>query len=61
MLLQAVLENATYNRTPDGGTGHASVYAAWTANLAQAEADLPTASANCQRAVAAYMTLGTPG
>src|SRR5690606_32466346 len=50
-----------FNRTPHGGIGHAGVYADWSHNLAQATADLPSAPEYGQRAVAAYMTIGTPG
>ena len=61
MLLEAALADPQYNRVPYGGTGYQSVYAAWTANLTQAAADLPSEPAAIQRAIAAYMTLGTDG
>src|SRR5690606_23992003 len=61
LLLQEILNTATFNRTPQGGTGRQTVYADWAHNLAQAETDVPAASAGCQGAIAGYMTLGTPG
>ena len=61
LLLQQIMETGTFNRTPHGGTGRETVYAAWAHNLAQAETDVPAASAGCQGAIAGYMTLGTPG
>jgi hypothetical protein len=61
MLLQAILERPTFNRSHFGGVGHQTIYGYWSHNLAQAETDLPLADPAIQRAIAAYMTLGNDG
>ncbi|MCL4216913.1 MAG: hypothetical protein KJ052_07915, partial [Candidatus Hydrogenedentes bacterium] len=61
LVLQGLLQRADFNRTAFGGTGSSFVWEPWTVNLAQAQTDLPTASAAFQRITAAYMTLGSEG
>jgi hypothetical protein len=58
-LLQALLENAGYDQTGVGGVCNNSVWSSWLANVARARKDLPDAAAGIQRAIAAYMTLGS--
>jgi hypothetical protein len=60
MALQAVLQNPGIE-TKDSGVSHMALWKIYLTNLAQAQIDLSAQSAAVQRAVAAYMTLGSFG
>ena len=57
-LLQRVLESVNLSHARRSGMTHGGVCAAWTLNVAQAEADLSGAEEAIINTVAAYMTLG---
>jgi hypothetical protein len=60
MALQAVMQNPAIE-TKDSGVSHMALWKVYLTNLAQAQLDLSAQSAAVQRAVAAYMTLGSFG
>jgi hypothetical protein len=60
MALQAVLQDPSV-KAKDSGVSHAMMWQLYQTCLAQAQIDLSAQNAAVQRAVAAYMTLGTFG
>gem|GEM_PF-1952189 len=59
-LLETILKDI-HLEPANGGAYHQTAWEDWERNLARAESDLPQMDAAVQRAVAAYMTLGSYG
>jgi hypothetical protein len=60
-LLQSILKEIYFDLSERGGVSHDDIWSIWSANLQQAQADLPAEDSPIQNVIAGYMTLGDEG